>query len=115
MITLSALVFDPLGSVSLDELPSSDMDGVSRRVNRAKTLDGGVVINDGGFSHGDRTFRVRWRIKSEADFERVQRMARLYSRVHVATRRGLFLAVPESVTRSGRDGTITLMIEELIA
>lgn len=115
MIALNALVFDPLGSVTLDELPSSEMSEVSRRVNRAKTLDGGIAINDGGFSHGDRTFSVRWRIKSEADFERVQRMARLYSRVHVATRQGLFRAVPERVNRSGREGTITLMIEDLIA
>jgi len=46
------------GSFLLTLLPESDLRAGTRRVSRTKTLDGGVVITDQGFAHGDRTLRL---------------------------------------------------------
>ena len=110
MIGLSSPTFDPLGSVTLQELPSSELDSVSRRVNRVKTLDGGVVVNDGGYAVGDRTFRIAWRLQSADQFESVRRLVRLYPRVNIATREGVFLASIQDLSRSAREASLTLLV-----
>jgi hypothetical protein len=55
--SLSAINYDDAGSLMLDYIPSSSSLGDSvRRRTRVKTLDGGHVIEDRGFSHSDRSF-----------------------------------------------------------
>lgn len=53
LATLSTTTADAAGYVELDATWESTGGDVSRRVNRIATLDGGVVISDGGFSEGD--------------------------------------------------------------
>ena len=115
MIHLSAPLYDPLGHVGIDNLPASELGDVTRRVNRSKTLDGGVAINDGGYSAGDRTFRVRWKIRSADQFQQVQRMVQLYSLLTVITTEGVFTAAPESLTDRGGIGTLTLLVKDQAA
>ena len=56
MIVLSTVTADVNGVLILDiDESKSNLRAASRRVSRAKTLDGGVVIVDSGFAHGDRT------------------------------------------------------------
>jgi hypothetical protein len=110
MLTLSAPTFDPLGHVRLHLLPRSDLQSISRRVNRQKTLDGGVVINDGGYSHGDRTLDVRWRLRSEAEYESVARLARLYPELTVAARGGVYRAAVQSLTLRNGEAELTLLV-----
>jgi len=58
-IGLASRLHDSNGAVILDPLPEdTKLRENSRRLTRTKTLDGGVVITDSGFSHGDRTFEV---------------------------------------------------------
>lgn len=60
MISISTTVFDMIGNLIIkNETPSFDMRTLSRRINRSKTLDGGVVLQDSGFAHGDRTFNIK--------------------------------------------------------
>ncbi len=109
MIALSTLTFDPDGHVVLRELPDSNTRDLRRRTNRLPTLDGGVSLNDAGFSHGDRTFVVRWR----GDDSAVRRLVRLYGRLRVSTRDGVFLAAPEGIRqRNGRENELTLLVLE---
>ena len=115
MIHLSALLYDPLGHVMLDDLPSSELDAITRRVGRAQTLGGGVSITDGGHSAGDRTFLVRWKVRSESELRKVQRMVRMYTMLTVSTREGVFSAAPRSIrTRSGQ-GELDLLVKEQLA
>ncbi len=56
-IGLASRLYDSAGALMVDPLPEdTKIRENSRRLTRTKTLDGGVVISDGGFSHGDRTF-----------------------------------------------------------
>jgi len=46
------------GDVVFDITSDSTLDNSSRRVSRTKTLDGGCVIIDGGFSAADKTLNL---------------------------------------------------------
>ena len=106
MISISAPTYDPSGVVRIQDAPASDMDTVRRRVNRVRTLDvnvnSGVTVNDGGFTHGDRDFAVRWRPKSQAEYGAAKRLVELYPQLIVSTRQGVFRCAPVSIeTRNG--------------
>ena len=58
MISLSSILSDTSGTVIFDALPATEKINTTRRVSRTKTLDGGCVIVDGGFSDSDRTFDI---------------------------------------------------------
>lgn len=58
MISLSSILADVDGNVVFETLPSSTSNDTTRRVSRTKTLDGGCVIVDGGFSDSDRTLNI---------------------------------------------------------
>jgi len=114
MISISAPIYDPAGSIRLQELPSSDTGTLRRRVSRAKTLDGGVVINDGGFAHGDRDMLVRWRPQSSAEYDAMSRMFRIYPQLTVSTRDGVFRCAPNTLeTRNGETTLALLVIERM--
>jgi hypothetical protein len=49
-ITLESTVFDPVGVISLEALPGSDLSASTRRVTRTATLDGQAVIIDNGYT-----------------------------------------------------------------
>lgn len=108
-VTLSALTFDPMGSVTLDVMPDQTFGEARRRMNRIPTLDGGAVFNDFGFSEADRTINLRWRVRSRAKEDAVERLVQLYARVHVATPRGLFLAAVEAYSPGATESGLTLL------
>lgn len=116
MIALSAPTFDPLGHIRLPPLPSSDIGSVRRRVSRQRTLDTvngtGVVVNDGGFVHGDRTFRLRWRPRSAAEYDQVARLLRLYPQVYVAARDGFYRAAPSDLNQRNGEADLSLLVIE---
>lgn len=110
-ITISALTFDPLGSVTLQPLPSSDIDTLRRRVSRIETLDGGVALNDFGYTDGDRTLQIEFRPRDQAQEDQIKRLLRLHGRVRVSTRDGVYLAAPESYARSrGANASLKLLL-----
>ena len=110
MIALSTSIFDLDGHVVLRELPSTDMGETRRRVNRQKTLDGGVVVNDSGYAPGDRTIEVRWRIRNDAEYGLVERLVQSYPRLLASTRSGVYTVAPERVKRDGMEGELTLLV-----
>jgi hypothetical protein len=58
MISLSSIETDTNGDIVFDLTGESTLDDSTRRVSRTKTLDGGCVIIDGGFSPADKTFNL---------------------------------------------------------
>jgi hypothetical protein len=58
MISLSSILADMDGDIVFDLTGESTLDNSSRRVSRTKTLDGGCVIIDGGFSAADKTLNL---------------------------------------------------------
>ena len=60
LVTLSSITFDIYGHVEINTLSDTTDGPTSRRVNRVKTLDGGVAINDRGYAEGDRILTLAW-------------------------------------------------------
>lgn len=114
MISINAPVFDPDGSLTFQELGGdSDIDTAFRRVARVATLDGGVSIEDRGFSEGDRTFTVVAQYSARLDAS-IKRMHRLYPFVNVTTREGTFRASIQTVISGPTDISLTLLIKDKI-
>lgn len=110
LATISALVFDFSGYIELDLLPSYTDGEVRRRVNRSPTLDGGAVVADGGFSHGDRTLQMRWKRVDSVLEEAVARMVATYATMVVSTRAGVFLAAPETYNPTADESELRLLV-----
>jgi hypothetical protein len=112
---LSSLTFDLDGFIEIkasDRMTSGD---TRRRVNRIATLDGGVAVNDFGFTDADRTINMVWQPTSRAIEDAVDRMVQLYDRVHVSTRAGVFLAAPETYTPGAAESRLRLLVIEKLS
>lgn len=116
MIAISSPTFDIDGHVVIHPLPGSNIGETRRRVNRVPTLDGGVAVNDRGFSEGDRTLSYEWDAVSKAHNDAVERLFRLYARLFVSTPDGVYSAAPQVFTPgSDRSSMILLVIEKVSA
>jgi len=92
--TLSAPTYDLSGYVEIHTTAFPDRD-TTRRVQRVLTLDGGVAINDGGYSDGDLTFELEWPSDVALNAS-VLRMLKTYPRAVLSTRLGVFEVVLET-------------------
>ena len=110
-ISITSEVFDLQARLSVYALPTSDLGELRRRVNRVPTLDLGVAVNDRGFSHGDRTFTIRWRLDVATDAT-ARYITQTHSRVRVSTTQGVFEGFVEQYTPSPTEGVMTILITE---
>lgn len=111
---LSTPTFDLAGYVEIhtDEFPDRD---TTRRINRVLTLDGGVAINDGGYSDGDLTFELEWRSDSTLN-SAILRILQLYPRAVLSTRAGVFEVVLETYRlNAGTSRLVCLPVSRLSA
>jgi len=107
---LSAKTFDPVGHVQINITPDTNQGEVRRRVNRVATLDGGVVVNDSGFSDGDRTIDLAWVPRDGITDAAVDRMVQLYDRATLATRVGVFDVALDSYIPGTDESTLRLLV-----
>ena len=99
-ITFESTVFDPVGVISLEALPGSDLSASTRRVTRTATLDGNAVIIDNGYTAADSTLAIEaWLTESEE--QRLQRLMRIYPEIIATTPEGCYLGVIDSVRQNG--------------
>jgi|GEM_PF-1114216 len=101
-ITLESTVFDPVGVISLEALPGSDLSASTRRVTRTATLDGNAVIIDNGYTAADSTLAIEARL-TKSEEQRLQHLMRIYPEIIATTPEGCYLGVIDSV-RQGGDG-----------
>jgi len=98
VISFSTVEYNPVGRLELEpDLSGSDYRSAGRRLSRSRTLDGGVVLDDAGFSDGDRIMEFQFKGVSAADHETLQAMAEDYPLVKVGTEDGLFQGGLEQV------------------
>jgi hypothetical protein len=93
-VFVSSIEYDPTGYVAIDALPGSDYGVLSRRANKIRTLDGGVVSNDFGFNHADREFLIHLHPTDEQDAI-LRYLVEFHPLVHVSTDEGVFTAIPQ--------------------
>jgi hypothetical protein len=105
-ITLESTVFDPVGVISLEALPGSDLSASTRRVTRTATLDGQAVIIDNGYTSADSTLAIEAAL-TEAEAQRLHHLMQIYPESIASTPDGCYLGVIDSV-RQGRDGRLAI-------
>jgi len=89
--------------------------GLSRRVTRTATLDGGVAITDSGAVHGDRDISVK---EPDADEEAVawgKYIVENYGLVTVTMSDGAYSGVPSDCVFSGGMMELKIMLTEKLS
>lgn len=115
MIAITTVTFDLAGVLLLNKVKQPAPE-IMRRVSRTKTIDGGVVIQDSGLSHGDRTFVVTISDLSQEIVDRVFYLIQAYSEIHIATEEGFFLGSLERFfTKSTGEGRLTILVKDKLS
>lgn len=111
MITFSSKNFDLIGSVTVrEDVEDNGLLDSSRRVSRTATLDGGVVIDDAGYTDGDRTFNVTVRDIAQDDLDKLRWIQSVHADHRAATRDGFFSGVIEDISFKNGDATIVFLV-----
>ena len=98
----------------LDIAPNSDTRTRNRRISRTPTLDGGAVINDGGYSEADRTLTLRLRSVTREDAAALEQIA-AYAPCRLSLDHGLYEGYVESHSFIGpKSGQIVFMVYQRI-
>jgi hypothetical protein len=113
-VALAAPTYDLSGAIVLDAQPDSGLIGFARRVNRNATLDGGVVITDGGYADADRTLAVLVK-PNAAQLATITRLAKLYPLLIVSTAEFCATAACSDITENSGRIRINLMIKSRLS
>lgn len=109
-VNLSCLTFDLDGTVELNCTEESSIGSIERRLTRVATLDGGAVFNDFGFSEADRTAELYFLPTKIEQEEAVKRLVKLYARLRMTSREGIFEVAPQSYQKRNSESTLKLLI-----
>ena len=108
---ISPKTYDVDGPVIIDRVTNAtNINGVSRRVQRTATLDQSAVVVDHGFSNADRTLTIGISQITEAMATRLAQIIELHARVYASLAGNVFECAPESFQLNGADGLITLLV-----
>jgi hypothetical protein len=108
--TLSTPTFDTSGFVELPVTDETNDGEMRRRVARVATLDGGAVVNDGGYTEADRVLSLAWVPNNATREAAVKRMIQLYQQIQVATREGVYLVALESYTPGADESVLRALV-----
>jgi hypothetical protein len=105
-----------LGHVLIQASPESNLRSQERRMTRTATLDGGVAIEDGGWSAGDRTLTIALPTHqaTPATIAALEALRANHLRISVATDEGVFEALIQR-TNWGRRNTLSLAVSEQLS
>jgi hypothetical protein len=108
MIGISTQTLDDNGTLVLRDLPESQYQNLARRITSTKTLDGGVVIDDGGYADVDRAVEIV--VASDADvYDRLKYFIENYSLVGLSSRIAFNTAAIKSIREA--NGKLTMICE----
>ena len=114
-VNISAKTFDISAVMEINTLPENTQGAMARRANRVATLDGGVSLNDMGYSHGDRDIQLIYKSVSDTHDTIARRLVELHSRVILSMPEGCFEAVPEAFEAVANRNTFSLLIVDKIS
>lgn len=114
-VSLSPVVFEPLGGVMLRAKPDSELAAIKRRVSRTATLDGGATIEDMGFTASDSEITINVIFETMSQEDKVLRLIRLYPLMTLATRYGCYVGVADFFKPSSGGGTIRFLVREQVS
>lgn len=107
-IGLAARTFDPEGALQVPWQDGTESESIVRRVNRVRTLDGGVAVSNRGYAAGDRTVTLSLAGLPLATIERARRLLRLHSQLTVSLRDGCYTGTASEYSETRQ--TLTVLI-----
>jgi hypothetical protein len=111
VIGISSITADPNGDVLIEPNANTKMKANSRRVSRTKTLDGGVVITDSGYTDGDRTLEIHSNV-TRVLWDKIWAIFKSYTLVYVATEDGFYSAAIEAARYEENEAVLTILVKE---
>lgn len=114
MIGITTIAQNTAGDMVFQEDPSSALLDADVRASRTATLDGGVVIDNQGFSDGDRTLEITAEL-DESAAAKLWALHRSEASVHVAISEGVFLATIKRLRIDNGECRLTIYIEEKLS
>lgn len=108
--TLSTPTFDLDGFIELQLSSPAEPSETRRRVTRIATLDGGVALNDFGFTDADRTLLLSWQPTTREQHLDIERLVQTYPQLQVAIASGVYLAAPEVYQQGNDESTLRLLV-----
>lgn len=116
MVAIAAPSFSTSGYVVLERTTyRSNPFLLQRRVQRTGTLDGGAVLSDLGFSHGDRTLVITQSRPTKTQYDTAAILIQNYQTQVVSTGEGCFLGAMSEVSMSQGDLIITFFVTEKLS
>ncbi len=116
MIGISTPTYDINGSFLIRHIESdTDTTARSRRVTRTATLDGASEIEDLGMSHSDRTFDIRARGLSLAEYDKLALLVETYPLLIITTDEGAFEGAPEKISINNDITNIRILINSKLS
>lgn len=93
--------------------PSSKLYAATPRIQRDKTLDGGVVMINHGFAAGDSAFQVTAKL-SESDETILQAIVENETLISLSTEHGFFEGAVNNLTIQNGQASFNFLIKEQI-
>jgi L-rhamnose isomerase len=110
IVSITSDEFDLDGAILLDVLPESNFGEVRRRVNRIRTIDGGIAVNDFGAWEGDRSITLRW-VPTDIDKEiAVAKLTRIHNKIKISVDGQIYLAIPEAYQKSATESRLFVLV-----
>lgn len=109
MIGIATITSNSAGAVLINDKRKSEDKKASARINRTKTLDGGVCIVHNGFSHGDRTVSIKATI-TQTDADALWTIFQDETLVMFSNDEGCFDAYINNLTIDGGQVTIEIYL-----
>lgn len=94
-------------------MADSNIDSSDRRVSRTKTLDGGAVFYDAGYTDADRDLALIIP-RTEALLSLARHFHKTYSDLTISIRSGIFACVIQRVTVGADDITLDIMLKGIV-
>ena len=113
---ISSTEFSAAGSVLIEADPRRTRVGsVTRRNNRVATLDGGVVVNDFGFSEGDRSVRIAFNPEDYETNIKIAGIVKNSTKINISYEDGIFEAIVRSYVYDPNGSTLSIDILSKLA
>jgi hypothetical protein len=115
IIGIASYLYSSTNTVTFEpRAADTQLRGNARRVTRTKTLDGGVVIVDGGICDGDRTLKIA-ATATAALWTSLWAVFQGAALVTITTEEACFLAKVEDIAEDGEKITIKALVWEILS
>lgn len=117
MIAISTVLFDLDGNfIFYDKDLNTDQsktDEATRRTSKVQTLDGGVFVDDSGYSVGDSDIKVSVKSPTKALYKKLLNVFKYHRAVVVVTENNnVTLCVPQSIRLAGGNALMQFLTKE---